>query len=128
MDIEMTFNGKTYTLPDDIDLDYKDGLIKLNLSRNDLSEGIWAVIHPKDLVDYENNVTDINYHRVCALANHAVCGIPWGAYVPYKLNGNSRPVAVFEEIIDAENDSIHYPEAVLAMYTEMENDKAEDNE
>lgn len=128
MSINLTLNGKIYTLPNDIDLDNKDALIKLNLSRSGVSEGIWAVIHPKDLEDYENNVSDIHYHRVCALANHAVAGIPWGAYVPYKLNGNNRPIAVFEDIIDVDNDSIHYPEAVLAMYTEMENDKAEDNE
>lgn len=127
MSIELKFCGRTFELPSDIDIMQEpanERIIKLNLSRDGSTEGIWMVIHEKDLEDYENNVTDSDYIRVGALSNWAVCGIPWGAYVPYKLQGNNRPVAVFEEIIDVEVDTVLFPAQVLERY-KQENEDAE---
>ncbi|SOK58883.1 hypothetical protein [Yersinia phage fHe-Yen9-03] len=121
MTVEIKLNGKTYELPDDIDImdnPSDDRVIKLNLSRSDLSEGIWIVIHEKDLEDYKNGVFDEEYTRVCSLSNHAVCGIPWGAYVPYKLQGTERPISVFEDIINTETDEVYFPFKVQVAYEE----------
>lgn len=120
MSINMTFKGKDFSLPEEIDIENKEGLIKLGLFRNGIAENIWAVIHPNDINDYENDVHDIHYTRVCVLANHAICGIPWGAYIPYKLNGKERPIAVFEDIIDIENDQVYFSEKAHKQYQEME--------
>lgn len=123
MTIQINLNNRTFNLENDIEIQEVDEgsnrLIKLNLSREDFSEGIWLVISESDAVDYENDVIDSEYTRVGVLGNEAVCGIPWGAYVPYKLNGTERPVAVFEEIIDVDNDAVYFPASVKAQYEEL---------
>lgn len=131
MSIEIKLKGRTFELPNDIDImgePSDERVIKLNLSREGSSEGIWMVIHEKDLEDYENNVTDEDYIRVGALSNWAVCGIPWGAYVPYKLQGENRPIAIFEDIIDPENDDVFFPVEVLERYQQEEADDADTEE
>ncbi|QOI71019.1 hypothetical protein pEaSNUABM12_00081 [Erwinia phage pEa_SNUABM_12] len=131
MTIEIKLNDKTYELPTDIDImDEPDDerVIKLSLTREGMTEGIWIVIHEKDLEDYQNNVVDEEYTRVCSLSNHAVCGIPWGAYVPYKLQGGDRPIAVFEDIINTETDEVFFPAKVLAAYKEANPESEEDSE
>jgi hypothetical protein len=30
--------------------------------------------------------------RVALLRNHSIGGIPWGAYIPYRLIGSGRPI------------------------------------
>lgn len=129
MSIEIKLKNKSYSIPTDIDImnePSNDRVIKLNLSREGFSEGIWIVIHEKDLEDYTNNVIDEEYTRICALSNHALCGIPWGAYVPYKLQGNDRPIAVFEDIIDPETDDLYFPVDVKIEYEKANSEESDD--
>lgn len=65
---------------------------------------MWALIHEDDLQDYYNDVSDSEYKRVCLIQNDAVCGIPCGSYIPYKLQGEERPFMDFDEIIDTSSD------------------------
>lgn len=83
---------------------------KLNLRREGQGEGIWMFIHPEDKADYENDVKDSDFKRLGILINVSLCGIPWGAYVPYKLNGEERPSSIFEQVIDVEQDPQFHPE------------------
>ena len=133
MTVEIKLNETTYELPSHIVVlpeSNDEHLTKLNLSREGSSEGIWMLMHPKDVQDYKDDVVDENYTRVGVLMNHAICGIPWGAYVPYKLQGQSRPVAVFEDIINTETDDVHFPPEVLKAYEEAhaEQETSEDAE
>lgn len=84
--------------------------VKLNLRREGRGEGIWMFIHPDDKADYESDVKDGDFKRLGILINAALCGIPWGAYVPYKLNGDERPSAIFEKVIDMDQDPQFHPE------------------
>lgn len=103
--VEIKYNGKTYTLPSHIE--HKDeNLIKIRLVHDDgMGEGIWAWIHPKDKADYEADGFDDDYERVAVLANQSLVGVPWGAYVPYRLDGDNRPESICHEVIDFKNDS-----------------------
>lgn len=130
MTVEIKLNNRTFELPTDIDTmdePSEDRIVKLNLSREGNSEGIWMVIHEKDLEDYTNGVVDSDYTRVCTLANHAICGIPWGAYVPYKLQGEQRPIAVFEDIINIETDEVYFPAKVLEAYEKAREEWEQEN-
>ena len=84
--------------------------IKLRLTREGEGEGIWMIMHPDDKEDYTNNVRDSDFQRLGILVNASLCGIPWGAYVPYKLNGEERPLSVFEQVIDMEQSPQFHPE------------------
>lgn len=83
---------------------------KLNLRREGHGEGIWMFIHPEDKADYDRDVRDGDFKRLGILINAALCGMPWGAYVPYKLNGDERPSAIFEKVIDVNQDPQFHPE------------------
>lgn len=77
---------------------YDDNNIKLNIIDSDgESEGIWAVISDEDKKDYDANKHDSEYSRVALLRNVSILGIPWGTYVPYKLQGSNRPVFDFRD-------------------------------
>lgn len=131
MSVIINLNGRTFELPSDIEVlgdTPENQLIKLNLSRGGDSEGIWAAIHEIDVADYESTTFDNEYTRVCVLLNHALAGIPWGAYVPYKLQGDSRPVAVFEEIINIDNDPVYFPDNVRAEYEKRQTEGSSTDE
>lgn len=133
MTVEIKLNNTTYELPSHIVVlpeANEEHYTKLDLSRFGDHEGIWMVIHEKDIQDYKDDVVDENYTRVGVLMNQSLCGIPWGAYVPYKLQGQSRPVAVFEDIINPETDDVHFPPEVLKAYQEAvaEHETSEENE
>lgn len=85
-------------------------ITKLRLTREGEAEGIWMIIHPEDKADYTNDVRDSDFKRLGILVNASLCGIPWGAYVPYKLNGEDRPMSVFERVMDTEQDPQYHPE------------------
>lgn len=99
--MEITYNDVTYNLPSHIPYktDNNACLIKLNLNTDGLNEGVWAVIHEDDLKDYEDNILDSDYKRICVIANFALCGIPAGAYIPYKMQGHSRPVCEVNSVL-----------------------------
>lgn len=84
--------------------------VKLRLTREGEGEGIWMIIHPEDKAAYDQNVQDSDFQRLGILVNAALCGIPWGAYVPYKFNGRERPLSVFEQVVDTEQDPQFHPE------------------
>lgn len=72
-------------------------LIKLNI-KTDFSEGIWACIHPDDYDDYSNNVRDKKV-RVAILMNQPISyPLPWGTYIPYRLNGSERPSDLIKDL------------------------------
>lgn len=82
------FTGKTTNLIK-IDLIFSDGD----------SESIWAAISDKDKKDYKLNKKDTNTFRVAKLANVPLfLRVGWGTFIPYKLNGNSRPTCIIKDI------------------------------
>jgi hypothetical protein len=85
----------------------ESNLIKINLNDDGRAngEGIWACISDKDLQDYQANATDSEYKRVATMRNDALIFYPhqsWGAYIPYKLNGDSRPICNISVIADGQ--------------------------
>jgi len=70
--------------------------IRLAFDPNDMHEGIWACISDEDMKDYDNDVEDAEYKRVAILRNSSLTGPPWGAYIPYKMDGDNRPVSYLE--------------------------------
>jgi len=100
----ITYGDVQYTISSEIPHN-DDGLIKIRLDDGDGVEGIWAWIHPDDKADYDNNVHDEDYHRLCVLANRSLAGIPWGTYVPYRLDGSMRPECLCWKVINRETDS-----------------------
>lgn len=89
----------------------KENLIKVNINYDDTEsingEGIWACISDKDKEAYENHDTDEEMTRVALLRNTSIAGIPWGAYVPYRLNGQQRPT-FFVELMDLEKTDMTF--------------------
>lgn len=83
---------------------------KLNLCREGHGEEIWMFIHPEDKADYDKGVRDGDFKRLGILINAALCEMLRGAYVPYKLNGDERPSAIFEKVIDVNQDPQFHPE------------------
>lgn len=66
--------------------------VKLDLISGQESEGIWAVLQEEDFKDYQKDVIDRDRVRIARLANKPIfVALPWGTYVPYKLNGKQRP-------------------------------------
>lgn len=105
---ERTFQYKTDFL---LDGEGSDAMkAKLNLRREGRGEGIWMFIHPEDKEAYDKDTRDGDFVRLGILINVAICGLPWGAYVPYKLNGDERPSAIFERVIDTEQLPQFHPE------------------
>lgn len=88
-------NGKS--IPFEEFIPFKRNLVKLNLNDNGKmnGEGVWACLSDKDITDYNKNIRDPDYVRVATLRNNALMFYParsWGAYIPYKLNGSTRPI------------------------------------
>lgn len=55
------------------------------------SEGIWACLSDEDKKRHDADETT-NKHEIFALTRNAsLFGVPWGAYIPIKLNGSERP-------------------------------------
>jgi hypothetical protein len=96
-------DGRTMPLPqinllDDGAVDTKNAK-KVNLPDDENSingEGIWVVGNEAFNRDYESDNKG-NVHIVMTL-NHSFAGVPWGAFIPVKMNGANRPVAIFNEI------------------------------
>lgn len=94
---------KVTTLDGAIEFDHfthKDtNMVKLRLVGADGdAEGIWISIQDQDMPDYKADVHDTHYHRVGVLANPSLHGIPWGTYIPYRLQGGSRPVCYLRHL------------------------------
>lgn len=85
-----------------------DHTVKLDLSHPSAPgdhEGIWMAISDEDGKDWEKNVIDgPETFRLGILRNTAVMGLQWGAYVPYRLRGSSRPVSCIEVFMNAPED------------------------
>jgi hypothetical protein len=69
-------------------------LIKVNIVEDEgvNGEGIWACISDKSKEAYDKGETDSEMFRVALLRNHSIGGIPWGAYIPFRLIGSGRPI------------------------------------
>lgn len=77
--------------------------LRLTPPRSDDAEGIWMTISDKDMEDYDKNVRDgEDKIRLGILRNHSLIGLPWGAYVPYRLYGPGRPESCLEVFADAD--------------------------
>lgn len=71
-------------------------LIKVNLelptdNGHVESEGIWACISDEDKKRYDAEEITSDHQIVVLTRNTSLFGVPWGAYIPVKLNGNMRP-------------------------------------
>lgn len=88
------------------EFDVDDGrIVKVNISRGETSEGVWAWLNPADIEDYRNNASDVDKFRIAVCANTAMCGMPWGHYMPIRFRGYSRPVCEME-LIDLSEEPI----------------------
>lgn len=109
--IDITIGARKFQYSQDFNLeDDKVLKAKLKLTRDGQNEGIWMYVHPEDVTAYESDVHDLDFIRLGILVNQSICGIPWGAYIPYKLAGKDRPVAVFEKVIDVSQPPQFHPE------------------
>jgi len=88
--MKLTYEGETVTFEDWTPEESQLGKIRLMLEAGDMAEGIWVWIHPDYRAKYDNN-DSCGELIVCALANQSLLGIPWGAYVLARTNGESRP-------------------------------------
>lgn len=73
-----------------------ENMRKVNIVRDgNESEGVWAVFADADLNKYEDNrLRSKEYEAVVILVNSPLHFLPmngWGAYIPVKFNGNTRP-------------------------------------
>ena len=86
----------------------ESNLRKFNLYRNyygDDSEGVWCWLSDDDIVKYDNDAISGEYvYVICA--NATLNGVPWGAVIPVKLNGGSRPYCVMAEFIDLSSNIV----------------------
>ncbi len=74
-------------------MDNKECTIKVTLIDLDGDmESPWIRIHQDDLDDYNKNIVDEEYKRVGVMLNNCLCGVPYGLYVPYRLDGSRQPV------------------------------------
>lgn len=55
------------------------------------SEGIWACISDEDKKRYDAEEITSDHQIVVLTRNTSLFGVPWGAYIPVKLNGHMRP-------------------------------------
>lgn len=98
MTVKVIAKGKEYTLDSEIPMDINNQDVniltkmRLRYSPEGINERIWIYIAKQDMEDYNNDVTDREYKRVCALANDSIAQIPFGTYLPYKLDGDNMPV------------------------------------
>lgn len=71
-------------------------LRKINIVRDGTdSEGVWAAFPDEGLKKYDKHYRSTTYEGVCILQNAPLHFLPsngWGAYVPVKFNGGTRPV------------------------------------
>jgi hypothetical protein len=84
---QITVFGITTDMIEDKD----NNLIRVNLTDNGQdSEGIWAYVNDatKMLSDAESRSKD--YDCLAVTANSTLNGVPWGCYIPIKLNGSKR--------------------------------------
>lgn len=122
MTINISIGDRTFQYDTDFVLDGEDSnplKSKLHLRREGRGEGIWMFIHPEDKADYDNDVRDGDFKRLGILINASLAGIPWGAYVPYKLNGDERPSTIFERVFDTEQDPQYHPEMWRRLMTRV---------
>ena len=98
-------------------------LRKANVQRAGESEGLWIWLNDADLQKY----SDDNDHTsiiIGVLANHALNGIPWGAFVPFRLGGLNRPTCVMDEMLDLKKRPIYHPEAKKQIDAAMKKEAA----
>lgn len=94
--MELIFSNGNVNLDQHIPYD-KDCLGKVRLSRNGMTEGVWAAFSPEDKKKYDNDEL-YGEEVIAVLCNDTLCGVPWGAYLKVELRGDERPVASCEEI------------------------------
>jgi hypothetical protein len=77
--------------------------LRLTLPRSDGAENIWMAVSDQDMEAYSKEVRDGEETiRLGVLRNQSLAGLPWGAYVPYRLVGDGRPESCIEVFSDAD--------------------------